>query len=530
MGRPPRVDDHGGEVYVYRRANLPCHICGGEIRTADLAARNLFWCPTCQTSASKRPGAQNPCGSHGATSTRTPPTPPPAPPAAAPAPAPPRPARPGTPRRGRPRPTPVPTGPDPPRPWSARRTRPCVAGQPPTPLVPGAEGVLDLEHHVHRRLVRPRLQRRPHVHQPYVQRVPHPQPHRRMSDTRCCQARPPAGCAPSPSTSGRCEQEPPQRRVRRRVERLQSCSTTVPLGPAASHSGLIAEPRVPDDLARPAPRARTAAATRPPGRSPGRAAAAAPSRAAGPASPAAAAPARAYTASHARRSAQVRVAQPYVVGALRRRQPYPARVDLARSLLRARRRTRTARRSPARRRSARPAARPGARMSSSCRRIMDVSIPRRRCVAATLTIVTPAAGTDAPPGHGQPEAERPRRPHALVTVPDAEGTVVLGEPSHSARSSGAPPPRRRRAPAFSYHLSHSSCRSTRRSSSYAMPTRACGTARISRRRRRISDHATCLARGTSGTSRANAAGPMDRVPNNGSRTRRRAERDRSRPG
>ncbi|MDU0300218.1 Fpg/Nei family DNA glycosylase [Streptomyces sp. PAL114] len=48
MGRPPRVDDHGGEVYVYRRANRPCHICGGEIRTADLAARNLFWCPGCQ--------------------------------------------------------------------------------------------------------------------------------------------------------------------------------------------------------------------------------------------------------------------------------------------------------------------------------------------------------------------------------------------------------------------------------------------------------------------------------------------------
>ncbi|MFE2095789.1 MULTISPECIES: Fpg/Nei family DNA glycosylase [unclassified Streptomyces] len=48
MGRPPRVDDHGGEVYVYRRATLPCHICGTEIRTAGLAARNLFWCPTCQ--------------------------------------------------------------------------------------------------------------------------------------------------------------------------------------------------------------------------------------------------------------------------------------------------------------------------------------------------------------------------------------------------------------------------------------------------------------------------------------------------
>ncbi|MDO0927714.1 DNA-formamidopyrimidine glycosylase family protein [Streptomyces sp. TG1A-8] len=48
MGRPPRVDGHGGEVYVYRRAALPCHLCGTGIRTAGLAARNLFWCPTCQ--------------------------------------------------------------------------------------------------------------------------------------------------------------------------------------------------------------------------------------------------------------------------------------------------------------------------------------------------------------------------------------------------------------------------------------------------------------------------------------------------
>ena len=50
MGRPPRVDDHGGEVYVYRRAHQPCHLCGDGVRTADLAARNLFWCPTCQKS------------------------------------------------------------------------------------------------------------------------------------------------------------------------------------------------------------------------------------------------------------------------------------------------------------------------------------------------------------------------------------------------------------------------------------------------------------------------------------------------
>jgi endonuclease VIII len=48
MGRPPRVDDHGGEVYVYRRAGQPCHVCGGGVRTAALAGRNLFWCPACQ--------------------------------------------------------------------------------------------------------------------------------------------------------------------------------------------------------------------------------------------------------------------------------------------------------------------------------------------------------------------------------------------------------------------------------------------------------------------------------------------------
>ncbi|WP_327118604.1 Fpg/Nei family DNA glycosylase [Streptomyces sp. NBC_01341] len=54
MGRPPRVDDHGGEVYVYRRARQACHICGAGIRTAELAARNLFWCPSCQPSAGRR--------------------------------------------------------------------------------------------------------------------------------------------------------------------------------------------------------------------------------------------------------------------------------------------------------------------------------------------------------------------------------------------------------------------------------------------------------------------------------------------
>ena len=48
MGRPPRVDDHGGEVYVYRRTGQECHVCGTRIRTAVLAGRNSFWCPRCQ--------------------------------------------------------------------------------------------------------------------------------------------------------------------------------------------------------------------------------------------------------------------------------------------------------------------------------------------------------------------------------------------------------------------------------------------------------------------------------------------------
>lgn len=48
MGRAPRMDRHGGEVYVYRRAGQPCLICGTEVRQAGLAGRNSYWCPTCQ--------------------------------------------------------------------------------------------------------------------------------------------------------------------------------------------------------------------------------------------------------------------------------------------------------------------------------------------------------------------------------------------------------------------------------------------------------------------------------------------------
>lgn len=48
MGRPPRIDEHGGEVYVYRRAGEYCHVCGSRIRTMSVAGRNLFWCGRCQ--------------------------------------------------------------------------------------------------------------------------------------------------------------------------------------------------------------------------------------------------------------------------------------------------------------------------------------------------------------------------------------------------------------------------------------------------------------------------------------------------
>jgi len=48
MGREPRADDHGGEVYVYRRTGQPCLVCEHTVRTEVLAGRNLFWCPRCQ--------------------------------------------------------------------------------------------------------------------------------------------------------------------------------------------------------------------------------------------------------------------------------------------------------------------------------------------------------------------------------------------------------------------------------------------------------------------------------------------------
>ena len=48
MGRKPRKDRHGGEVYVYRRAGDACYLCEAEIEMDEMQARKVYWCPGCQ--------------------------------------------------------------------------------------------------------------------------------------------------------------------------------------------------------------------------------------------------------------------------------------------------------------------------------------------------------------------------------------------------------------------------------------------------------------------------------------------------
>ena len=45
--------------YVYRRVGLPCRLCGTPVVSAALAARTLYWCPSCQGpgAASEDPAA-----------------------------------------------------------------------------------------------------------------------------------------------------------------------------------------------------------------------------------------------------------------------------------------------------------------------------------------------------------------------------------------------------------------------------------------------------------------------------------------
>jgi endonuclease VIII len=44
--RGPARDDE--RYYVYRRTDLPCRVCGTPIRSAEMAARRVYWCPRCQ--------------------------------------------------------------------------------------------------------------------------------------------------------------------------------------------------------------------------------------------------------------------------------------------------------------------------------------------------------------------------------------------------------------------------------------------------------------------------------------------------
>jgi endonuclease VIII len=44
----------GRRVYVYRRTGEPCLVCGTPVAHAEHAARNLFWCPTCQSKRRRR--------------------------------------------------------------------------------------------------------------------------------------------------------------------------------------------------------------------------------------------------------------------------------------------------------------------------------------------------------------------------------------------------------------------------------------------------------------------------------------------
>ena len=48
MGRQPRADDHGGEVYVYRRTVSPAWCAAPRCAPRSSADANSFWCSRCQ--------------------------------------------------------------------------------------------------------------------------------------------------------------------------------------------------------------------------------------------------------------------------------------------------------------------------------------------------------------------------------------------------------------------------------------------------------------------------------------------------
>lgn len=47
-GRARALVDRDARHWVYRRAGLPCHVCGTAVQVEDMVARKLYWCPVCQ--------------------------------------------------------------------------------------------------------------------------------------------------------------------------------------------------------------------------------------------------------------------------------------------------------------------------------------------------------------------------------------------------------------------------------------------------------------------------------------------------
>ncbi len=45
---PPAYAPGRPRTYVYRRTGEPCRVCGTAVSTAQLEARNVYWCPSCQ--------------------------------------------------------------------------------------------------------------------------------------------------------------------------------------------------------------------------------------------------------------------------------------------------------------------------------------------------------------------------------------------------------------------------------------------------------------------------------------------------
>ena len=52
----PDVVPREESFYVYHRQTLPCRLCGTTIRSSEIAARTVFWCPRCQQARSRRAG------------------------------------------------------------------------------------------------------------------------------------------------------------------------------------------------------------------------------------------------------------------------------------------------------------------------------------------------------------------------------------------------------------------------------------------------------------------------------------------